>query len=106
MSDQPESKANHIVVSQENLIKTAKLARLNLDESEISRFQKQIAEACENFEKINEVNVEGGEPLMSPVEDQSSTRPDEVAEDAVTDSVLDQAPELQGRLFRVPPVVS
>ena len=52
MSDQPESKANHIVVSQENLIKTAKLARLNLDESEISRFQKQIAEACENFEKI------------------------------------------------------
>jgi Asp-tRNA(Asn)/Glu-tRNA(Gln) amidotransferase C subunit len=43
--------------------------------------------------------------LMSPVEEESSLRADVVQNDGVTDLVLDQAPELQGRLFRVPPVV-
>jgi aspartyl-tRNA(Asn)/glutamyl-tRNA(Gln) amidotransferase subunit C len=95
----------HIQVSRENLVKTANLARLHLNDSEIEKFQSQIAKACESFEKINEIDVDGIKPLMSPVEEESSLRADVVQNDGVTDLVLDQAPELQGRLFRVPPVV-
>ncbi|MEO0335339.1 MAG: Asp-tRNA(Asn)/Glu-tRNA(Gln) amidotransferase subunit GatC [Pseudomonadota bacterium] len=105
MTNNSQNNPACIDVSTENLLKTAKLARLQLKESEVEQFRQQIAEACQNFEKINEVNCDGVNPLMSPLEEESSQRVDEVTNDKVTDAVLDQAPELQGRLFRVPPVV-
>ena len=86
--------------------KAARLARLELSEGEKPKLKKQFAEMIEFFNKISELDTEGVEPLVTPTEMKAVLREDEVLVDNSTlESVLEQAPEIQGRFFKVPPVV-
>ena len=105
MVETNQTKSQQIVISKDSLLKTARLARLQLDDSLAEVIQGQIGEACASFQQINAVDVTGVEPLLSPLEEQPSLRPDVVQSDGVTEAILERAPDLQGRLFRVPPVV-
>ncbi|MDR0356700.1 MAG: Asp-tRNA(Asn)/Glu-tRNA(Gln) amidotransferase subunit GatC [Deltaproteobacteria bacterium] len=52
---------------------------------------------------LGEADVEGIEPLYSPMIDPQPPRPDEpVADPAKSEAILKEAPELVGRYFSVP----
>lgn len=83
----------------------AKLARLNLTESEVKEFSVQISKALGHFEQISKVNTTGIEPLVTPSEMHTYWREDVVKKELSADEIVANAPEKSGNLFKVPPVV-
>ena len=85
--------------------KVARLARLNISAEEETLYQEQLQSIIQHFQQLDEVNTDGVEVFISPVENQNSLRKDVVKNELNQEAALDAAPELMGRLFRVPPVV-
>src|SRR3989344_18330 len=63
-------------VDKELILKVAENARLELSEKEIDQFIKDFKEILEAFSKIDEVDTEGIEPSMQPVELKNALRED------------------------------
>lgn len=51
------------MLTKDEVIKIAKLAKLNLTEAEIEKFQKDLSAILEYAEQLQEVNTDGVEPL-------------------------------------------
>ncbi len=51
------------MLTREEVIKIAKLARLELTEEEIKRYQKDLSAILEHAEKLNEIDVTGVAPI-------------------------------------------
>lgn len=86
----------------------AKLARLKLSDTEVSRFTHQLSAVISYFEQLQQVDTAGIAPLDHPIEIMNVTRPDvprnEHRDGFSADAALVNAPELHGRFFRVPGV--
>jgi aspartyl-tRNA(Asn)/glutamyl-tRNA(Gln) amidotransferase subunit C len=93
------------MISESDVAKAAALARIQLTEIEVHQFKADLERALAHFAKIQEIATEGVEPLFSPAQDTVSFRADEVHEFDQMEQVLAGAPEVAGRLFKVPPVV-
>lgn len=85
--------------------KSADLARIQLSDSELTKFGKQLAEVISHFHALEAVNTDGVEPLITPTQIDERWRDDIRQEGLATELALSQAPERQGQLFKVPPVI-
>ncbi len=94
------------MLDQETVQKVADLAKLDLQANEVQQIQKDFENILNYFDQINTVNTTGVEPLLSPspLEFYADEDKAEPFADA-TDKFLSAAPERQGNLFKVPPVV-
>lgn len=92
-------------VTSEEIRKMAELSRISVDSEKAKVFAEQVSEILQDFAQLENIDVSGVDPLVSPNEEDMQTREDVVRENVDVDMALDQAPELQGKLFRVPPVV-
>lgn len=106
----PQSRSESI--STEEITKVAALARLELSADEIQQFPVQIEKALEFFSQINSVATDNVKPLVSPFQEAPIFRADiarpeseSTADPSNVEKHLERAPDRQGRLFRVPPVV-
>ncbi|PJE58014.1 MAG: Asp-tRNA(Asn)/Glu-tRNA(Gln) amidotransferase GatCAB subunit C [Candidatus Portnoybacteria bacterium CG10_big_fil_rev_8_21_14_0_10_36_7] len=52
------------MLSKEEVKKIAKLARLNMGEEEIDKYQKDLSAVLDFVEQLNEVDIEGVEPTF------------------------------------------
>lgn len=93
------------MIDKKDVKKTAGLARLSLGEKELEQYESQLQAALQHFEAIQDVSTENVEPMYSPSLEPVELRKDEVEPFDSKDDALKNAPELQGNLFRVPPVV-
>ena len=87
----------------------ATLARLELSENEVKTFSSQLSQIIKYVEKLQEVDVQGVEPLSHPIDLPTPLRPDVVFA-SPTDSegkpkVLQAAPEVLYDGFKVPPIL-
>ncbi len=85
--------------------KVATLARLNLTEEEKVQFKTQMDSILSYFNELNEVDTSGIEPMVTPVEVGQKLRDDKPVVWENIDQVMENAPEVKGNLFQVPPVV-
>lgn len=85
--------------------KVAELARLAITEDEAVTYEQQFGKILDYFEQLSAISTEGVEPLVTPIEIIHDYRVDEVVEWQGQEDALAAAPEKQGKLFRVPPVV-
>ena len=95
-------------MNQEDLKKTAHLARLKLSQKESAEFAKQLKVVFEYFKKISHINTQNTSPLVYPLEglvSHSLLREDEAKKANNQESFLNLAPERQGNEYKVPPVV-
>jgi aspartyl-tRNA(Asn)/glutamyl-tRNA(Gln) amidotransferase subunit C len=93
------------MLTKETVEHVAKLARLRLTDSELTAFAQQLSAVLVNFDKISQVDTANVRPLVTPTDMTSALRPDETEKLVDGDSLLANAAEKSGRLFRVPPVV-
>ena len=70
--------------------KVAKLARLREDESRLEPLAREISSILGWIEQLNEVDVEGVEPMASAVAARLPMREDVVIEDVGRDTAIDQ----------------
>ena len=93
------------MISEADLKKVAKLARLELRPEELSAYPKQFAAILEYFEQIAKIDTKGIEPLVTPTDMEQTLRADTAESWDGADQALANAPERSGNLFKVPPVV-
>jgi aspartyl-tRNA(Asn)/glutamyl-tRNA(Gln) amidotransferase subunit C len=96
-------------ISREDVLRVADLAYLDLSESELETYRKQIDEILEYIGKLNELDTVNVEPMAQVLTDDQTAdatlRADVVAPCQVALEVLKQAPDPEPPYFRVPKVI-
>lgn len=85
--------------------KLANLSRLEFDESSRQQIINDLREIISFFEKLQEVNTDGVEPLIHITEGANNLRKDEVENELTKDEALKNAPLHDGSHFKVPKVI-
>ena len=83
----------------------ALLARLHVDDSDLARLQGELNGILGWIEQLNEVDVEGVEPLADAAQMALSMREDQVTDGGIPEKILANAPERAGFYYAVPKVV-
>jgi aspartyl-tRNA(Asn)/glutamyl-tRNA(Gln) amidotransferase subunit C len=92
-----------MAITREDVLHVAKLARLELREDEVPRFQEQLSAILDAVSKVSELDLADVPPMSHPLDvvnvlDEDEPRPSLPLEDA-----LANAPEREGPFFAVPP---
>lgn len=93
------------MIDKKTIEHIAKLARLQISEVEAQEYSTQLGKALQHFEQIANVETNGVEPLITPVELEAFWREDVVDQKFTSDEMTANAPARAGNLFKVPPVV-
>ena len=84
---------------------TAQLARLNLSEEEIAKFQTQLSQVLAYVEKLEQVDVGGVEPTAHANAIFNVFREDKARDWFTPEQALANAPRTANHLFIVPKVI-
>jgi aspartyl-tRNA(Asn)/glutamyl-tRNA(Gln) amidotransferase subunit C len=88
-------------LSREEVLHIARLARVALTESEITRMSEQLSNLLEHFEVLQQVDTEGVPPTAQSGALHSVMRDDVVVPSLSPEDVLANAPRREGDCFRV-----
>lgn len=83
----------------------AHLARIAVEEDEIERLQGELNAMLAFVEQLQEVDVEGVEPMTSVTPMKMKMRADVVSDGDNVEAVLENAPASENNLYLVPKVV-
>ena len=83
----------------------AKLARIEIGEGEIPRLMGELNGILGWIDQLNEVNVDGVQPLTGGAQMAMRLRDDVVTDGGRRDAVLANAPDRESGFFAVPKVV-
>lgn len=83
----------------------AKLARIRIEDWQASQLEHELNSIFGWIEQLNEIDVEGVEPLTGGAQMAMKMRDDVVTDGAIRDRILANAPEREGAFFAVPKVV-
>jgi aspartyl-tRNA(Asn)/glutamyl-tRNA(Gln) amidotransferase subunit C len=92
----------------QNLVKhIGELARIELKESELANYKKNFEEIVGYIGNLEEVNVEGVQPLFNPIAglNINKIRKDEIQESLPVNKVLMNAPAKESAQFKVNAVI-
>jgi len=96
-------------ISREDVLRVADLAYLDLSDSELETYRKQIDEILEYAGKLNELDTTNVEPMAQMLADDQTAdatlREDIVVPCDVAPEILKQAPDPEPPYFRVPKVI-
>ncbi|MFH1407155.1 MAG: Asp-tRNA(Asn)/Glu-tRNA(Gln) amidotransferase subunit GatC [Candidatus Omnitrophota bacterium] len=83
----------------------ARLARIKLEDAKVDYFLKQMESILEYIDKLNGVNIDNAEPTTHPLPLKNVYREDRVKQSLSAEEALENAPQREGNLFKVPPVI-
>lgn len=89
-------------VTKEDVRKVARLSRIAVEESRLETLAGELNGILGWIEQLNEVDVEGVEPMTSVVEVTLPMRADVVTDGDIADQVLANAPKSEDGFFVVP----
>ena len=93
------------MITKETIQHISKLARLKLNDQEMTEISEQLTSILDHFQEISEMDTAQVLPLVTPSELAVHLRKDEVAQEVSPEKLVANAPEKSGKLFKVPPVV-
>lgn len=85
--------------------KVAHLARIRVDEAQLPALAAELSNILKFMEQLNEVDVEGVEPMTSVTPMHLKRRADVVDDGGMQDKILSNAPDAREGFFAVPKVV-
>ena len=85
--------------------RVAKLARIEVDEATLPALAEEFNMILGFIEQLNEVDVEGVEPMTSVTPQRLKRRKDNVTDGDQQDKVLSNAPDAREGFYAVPKVV-
>lgn len=83
----------------------AKLARIKVPDSELDGLADELSNILGWIEQLNEVDVEGVEPMTSVVEVDLPARQDVITDGGYAEKIVANAPESHDHYFVVPKVI-
>jgi aspartyl-tRNA(Asn)/glutamyl-tRNA(Gln) amidotransferase subunit C len=94
-----------MLVDQATVRRVAKLARIKVKEENVERLAGELNSILHWIEQLNEVNVEGIEPMTSVVTVKMKKRADVVTDGHNPHDVVENAPAAEDDYFLVPKVI-
>ena len=92
------------MISRDQVLHVARLARLRLSEDEIDRMSRELSSVLDHIEKISELDLDGVPPTSHVIEVENVMRPDEPRPSWPVERVLERArPTPRRRLPRPEP---
>ena len=85
--------------------RVAKLARIRVEEADLPALAGELSGILTFMEQLNEVDVDGVEPMTSVTPMRLKRRKDEVTDGNIQAAVLKNAPDAREGFFAVPKVV-
>jgi aspartyl-tRNA(Asn)/glutamyl-tRNA(Gln) amidotransferase subunit C len=92
-------------ITRDDVVNVAKLARLELTDDEVDLFTGQLAGILEHAEDVEALDLADVEPTSHPFDLANVLRADVRRPTLDRDEVLAQAPAVEDRRFKVPPVL-
>ncbi len=96
-------------ITKEEVLRVAELAHLELSEAEVTKYQQQLDSILEYIAQLNAVDTSKVEPMAQVLADSEIVNPamreDVVIPCDVAEDVLKQAPDADGKYFKVPKVI-
>jgi aspartyl-tRNA(Asn)/glutamyl-tRNA(Gln) amidotransferase subunit C len=92
-------------ITTADVVKVARLARLDLSADEIERMTKQLGGMLEHFADIDALDLSHVAPMTQPYPLHNVFRDDVIEPGLDHDAVLAEAPHAEDGRFRVPPIV-
>ncbi|MEM8592918.1 MAG: Asp-tRNA(Asn)/Glu-tRNA(Gln) amidotransferase subunit GatC [Pseudomonadota bacterium] len=94
-----------MAIDKETAAKVAKLARIRVEEDQLPALADEFSAIMGFIEQLNEVDVEGVEPMVSVTPMRLKRREDVVTDGNQAEAVLKNAPDAREGFFAVPKVV-
>ncbi|SDG58317.1 Asp-tRNA(Asn)/Glu-tRNA(Gln) amidotransferase subunit GatC [Alloyangia pacifica] len=85
--------------------RVAKLARIRVEDEALPALAQEFSNILDFIEQLNEVDVEGVEPMVSVTPMRLKRRADGVTDGGMQDKILANAPDAREGFFAVPKVV-
>ena len=92
-------------LSREEVLHVAELARIEVTEEEIEKYQVELKKLLNDVEKINEVKGYDDEIMIAPWSDNTTLREDKKESMLDPKEVLENAPRHSGNYIQVPVVI-
>ena len=92
-------------VDQETVRRIARLARIAVGEDDVPHLQGELNAILSFVEQLNEVDVEGVEPMTSVTPMMMKKRQDAVTDGGYPQDIVGNAPATEDNFFLVPKVV-
>ncbi len=92
-----------MAITREEVLHVARLARLELSDDEVTRFQAQLSAILEAVSKVSELDLADVPPTSHPLEIANAWDEDEPRESLSLEDAFANAPDRDGDLFRTPP---
>ncbi|MBO5479273.1 MAG: Asp-tRNA(Asn)/Glu-tRNA(Gln) amidotransferase subunit GatC [Clostridia bacterium] len=93
-------------VSKEEILHIAKLANLNLKEEEVNTYMGHLEEILNFANVVNEAPIEGLEESIGVNEAYNVFRRDEIVQGLQREELLQNAPDSQEGMFKIPKVIN
>lgn len=91
-------------INDELLEYLSKLSRLDIEESEKAKLKEDLSKILTWMEKLQEVNTDGVDPLVTMSREENQLRKDQVGEHLNREKVLQNAPLHDDKFIKVPKV--
>ncbi len=92
-------------INKETARRVAHLARIEVAESDLEKLAGELSNILGFMEQLNEVDVDGIEPMTSVTPMALKRRDDVVRDGGYPDKILSNAPDAREGFFAVPKVV-
>ena len=92
-------------IDTETAARVAKLARIRVEEDALPALAQEFSKILGFIEQLNEVDVEGVEPMVSVEPMRLKRREDVVIDGNMQERILSNAPDAREGFFAVPKVV-
>ena len=90
-------------ISKDEVLHVARLARLELTDEEVAKFQEQLSAILDAVSTVSELDLSDVPPTAHPLELQNAWDEDVPRPCLPIDDVFANAPDREGDFFRVPP---
>ncbi|MBY6004784.1 Asp-tRNA(Asn)/Glu-tRNA(Gln) amidotransferase subunit GatC [Salipiger bermudensis] len=92
-------------IDTDTAARVAKLARIRVEDDQLPALAQEFSNILEFIEQLNEVDVDGVEPMVSVTPMRLKRRQDGVTDGNQQDKILSNAPDAREGFFAVPKVV-
>ena len=92
-------------VSKEEILHIAKLAKLNLKDEEIPDYIKNLQDILNFANIVNEAPIEGLDTSIGAIDNYNVFRKDEIKVFKDNKALLQNAPEQEDNMFKIPKVI-
>lgn len=92
---------NYSMLSEEEVKKVATLARIELSDSEVEKFQKDLSSVLDYVEELKQVDTEGLDIVASVTGLENVERADEAVMVDYQEDIMKNAPERKDKYYKV-----